>query len=64
MLTTAAATNNRFTLGIGLSHKIVSEEMLGMSDDRPAKHMHGYLSVLMPMVRGEQVNYEGEQYRA
>ena len=28
-LTTAAATGNRFTLGIGLSHKLVIEDMLG-----------------------------------
>ena len=62
-LTTAAATNNRFTLGIGLSHQIVIETMLGMSYERPAKHMREYLSVLMPLARGEQANFEGEQYR-
>jgi F420-dependent oxidoreductase-like protein len=62
-LTTAAATNNRFTLGIGLSHKIVIEDMLGMSYDAPARHMREYLSVLMPLARGEQVNFHGEQYR-
>ena len=62
-LTTAAASNNRFTLGIGLSHKLVIEDMLGMSYDKPAKHMREYLSVLMPLVRGEMANFEGEQYR-
>lgn len=62
-LTTAAATDSRFTLGIGLSHKIVIEDMLGMSYDKPAKHMREYLEVLMPLVRGEAVNYDGEQYR-
>jgi len=62
-LTTAAATNNRFTLGIGLSHKVVIEDMLGMSYDKPAKHMREYLSVLMPLARGEQVNFQGEQYK-
>ncbi len=61
-LTTAAATNNRFTLGIGLSHQVVIETMLGMSYDKPAKHMREYLSVLMPLARGEQANFEGEQY--
>ncbi len=61
-LTTAAATNNRFTLGIGLSHKLVIEDMLGMSYDKPAKHMREYLSVLMPLVRGEVANFQGEQY--
>ena len=62
-LTTAAASNNRFTLGIGLSHKLVIEDMLGMSYDKPAKHMREYLSVLMPLARGEQANFEGEHYR-
>ncbi len=62
-LTTSAATNNRFTLGIGLSHKLVIEDMLGMSYDKPAKHMREYLSVLLPLVRGEAANFQGEQYR-
>ncbi|NKC01626.1 MAG: TIGR03564 family F420-dependent LLM class oxidoreductase [Pseudomonadales bacterium] len=62
-LTTAAASNNRFTLGIGLSHQIVIETMLGMSYDKPAKHMREYLSVLMPLARGEQANFQGEHYR-
>ena len=61
-LTTAAASNNRFTLGIGLSHQLVIEGMLGMSYDKPAKHMREYLSVLMPLVRGEAANFQGEQY--
>lgn len=62
-LTTAAATGNRFTLGIGLSHKVMIEDMFGMSYDKPANHMREYLSVLMPLVRGETVTYQGEQYR-
>lgn len=62
-LTTAAATDNRFTLGIGLSHQVVIETMLGMSYDKPAKHMREYLSVLMPLARGETANFAGEQYK-
>ena len=62
-LTTAAATENRFTLGIGLSHKLVIENMLGLSYDHPAKHMREYLEVLMPLLRGETLNYNGELYR-
>ena len=62
-LTTAAATNNRFTLGIGLSHQIVIENMLGFSYEKPAKHLREYLEVLMPLARGETVNFNGEQYR-
>ena len=62
-LTAAAATGNRFTLGIGLSHKIVIENMLGLSYDKPARHMREYLDVLMPLLRGETLNYQGELYR-
>ena len=62
-LTTAAATGNRFTLGIGLSHKVVIENMLGLSYDHPAAHMREYLDVLMPLLRGETVTYEGELYQ-
>jgi 5,10-methylenetetrahydromethanopterin reductase len=62
-LTTAAASGGRFTLGIGLSHQLVIEGMLGMSYDQPARHMREYLSVLMPLARGETVNFQGEQYR-
>lgn len=62
-LTTAAASGNRFTLGIGLSHKLVIEDMFGLSYDKPAHHMREYLSVLMPLVRGETATFEGEQYR-
>jgi len=62
-LTAAAATGNRFTLGIGLSHKVVIENMLGLSYDKPASHMREYLDVLMPLLRGEAVAYQGEQYR-
>ena len=62
-MTAAAATDNRFTLGIGLSHKVVIEDMLGLSYDAPAKHMREYLSVLMPLIRGEMANHNGEYYR-
>lgn len=62
-LTTAAATDNRLTLGIGLSHKVVIEDMLGFSYDRPARHMREYLSVLLPLLRGETTAFAGEQYR-
>ena len=63
-LTTQAASGGRFTLGIGLSHQIVIENMYGYSFERPARHMKDYLSALMPLLRGEQVAYEGETLKA
>lgn len=63
-LTAQAAAEGRFTLGIGLSHRVVIEGMLDISYDRPARHMREYLQVLMPLLHGEAVRYEGEQYTA
>lgn len=62
-LTAAAACGGRFTLGIGLSHKMVIEDMLGLSFDKPARHMREYLDVLMPALRGEPLDYDGDEYR-
>jgi alkanesulfonate monooxygenase SsuD/methylene tetrahydromethanopterin reductase-like flavin-dependent oxidoreductase (luciferase family) len=60
--TVAAASGNRLTLGIGLSHKVVIESMLGMSYDKPVRHLREYLSVLMPLSRNEPAKFRGETY--
>ncbi|MGE0383364.1 MAG: TIGR03564 family F420-dependent LLM class oxidoreductase, partial [Gammaproteobacteria bacterium] len=59
-LTAQAALGGRLTLGVGLSHRWVIEEMLGLSFARPARHMREYLQALVPMLNGEQVDYTGE----
>ena len=61
--TAQAAAGGRFTLGIGLSHKMVIEDMFGLSYDKPARHMREYLEVLGPLLRGDAADFEGEQYR-
>jgi len=63
-LTASSLTNGRFVLGIGLSHQLVIEGMLGMSFQQPARYMREYLSILMPALRGEPVNFEGERLTA
>jgi F420-dependent oxidoreductase-like protein len=63
-LTVQAATGGRLVLGIGLSHKMVVEGMWGCSFDHPARYMEEYLSILMPMLAGEQVSFQGEVLRA
>ncbi|MBG0817072.1 TIGR03564 family F420-dependent LLM class oxidoreductase [Planomonospora sp. ID82291] len=63
-LTVNAALDGRLTLGIGLSHQVVVEGMFGYGYDRPARHMREYLSVLMPLARGENVTFEGETITA
>src|SRR5215510_7501097 len=62
-LTAQAASDGRFTLGIGLSHQVVIEKMFGLSYARRISHMQEYLSVLKPLLRGEAVKYKGEEYR-
>jgi len=62
-LTAGVACGGRFTLGIGLSHQLVIEGMMGLSFEKPAAHMREYLEVLAPLLRGERVNHQGERYR-
>lgn len=62
-LTTQAACRGRFALGIGLSHQLVIENMLGLSYARRARHMREYMAVLGPLLRGEPAKFEGEEYR-
>jgi 5,10-methylenetetrahydromethanopterin reductase len=58
--TAALALQGRLTLGIGLSHKIVIEDMYGFDFSRPLRHMDEYLSVLGPLLNGENVAFSGE----
>ncbi len=62
-LTTQSACSGRFALGIGLSHKLVIEDMFGLSYERRAKHMREYMAVLGPLLRGEPVQFKGEEYQ-
>jgi F420-dependent oxidoreductase-like protein len=59
-LTVQDAAGGRFCLGIGLSHQVMVEGIWGLSFDRPAKYMREYLSILMPLLSGEQVSFAGE----
>ncbi|PZG20819.1 TIGR03564 family F420-dependent LLM class oxidoreductase [Nonomuraea aridisoli] len=63
-MTANAALGGRFTLGIGLSHKVVIENVFGYSFERPGRHMKEYLDILVPAAKGEQVSYEGETLKA
>lgn len=62
-LTASAASSGRFTLGIGLSHKVVIEDMLGMSWARSYSHMREYLAVLLPLMHEGSVQHDGSEYR-
>jgi F420-dependent oxidoreductase-like protein len=62
-LTVNAISGGRLCLGIGLSHQIVIESMMGMSFAKPVRHLREYLTVLGAMSRGESVAFQGEDYR-
>jgi F420-dependent oxidoreductase-like protein len=62
-LTVQAATDGRFSLGIGLSHQVLVEAVYGLSFDQPLRSMREYLAVLMPLLRGERVAFQGETLR-
>jgi 5,10-methylenetetrahydromethanopterin reductase len=62
-LTAQAAARGRFVLGIGLSHKLVIEDLMGLSYEKPARHMREYMAVLGPLMRGEPAKFDGEEFR-
>ncbi|MGW4643759.1 TIGR03564 family F420-dependent LLM class oxidoreductase [Sphaerisporangium sp. NPDC004334] len=63
-LTADLALGGRLALGVGLSHRVVIEDMYGYSYDKPARHMREYLAVLAPLLRGERADVDGETLRA
>jgi F420-dependent oxidoreductase-like protein len=63
-LTVQAASGGRLTLGVGLSHQLVIENVFGQSFEKPVRHMREYLSILVPVLEGEQVTFAGETLSA
>jgi F420-dependent oxidoreductase-like protein len=63
LATSLAMDRPGFTLGVGPSHQPIVEGMLGLSYDHPGRHTEEYLQVLAPLLRGEAVRFEGEEYR-
>lgn len=52
------------TLGVGPSHRPVIENMFGLSYDHPGRNTEEYLRVLAPLLRGEGVDFDGEDWTA
>jgi F420-dependent oxidoreductase-like protein len=63
-LATQAATGGRLTLGIGLSHKGMVEQVFGVPYARPAKHMRDYLEILISLLHEGHAEYAGDEYRS
>jgi F420-dependent oxidoreductase-like protein len=51
-LSVQAVCGGRLTLGLGVSHHWVIDEMLGLPYDQPARTMRAHLDVLDPALRG------------
>ncbi len=62
-LSTHDACDGRFTLGIGLSHQVVVEDLWGLSFEKPVRHAREYLTVLRSLFDDGAVNHRDEAYR-
>ncbi len=63
-LTTSHVVDGRLTLGIGLAHKVMVEEMFRVPFDAPARHMSEYLDVLLPAMSDRSVDATGSTWSA
>ena len=59
----AIGAKDRFVLGVGPSHQPVIEGMFGLPYDHAGRHTEEYISILAPLLRGEAVKFEGEDFR-
>lgn len=59
-LTLNMIAGGRFTLGVGVTHRTVTEGMWGISWDRSVRRLSEYLDGLLPLLAGEPVNATGE----
>jgi F420-dependent oxidoreductase-like protein len=53
-----------FTLGIGPSHGSLIDGVFGLSYDHPGRNTEEYLRILVPLLRGEQVDFDGHDWSA
>jgi F420-dependent oxidoreductase-like protein len=63
-LSTQNASAGRLTLGIGLSHQMVIENMFGYSFEKPVRHMREYLTILMSLLHTGAASFTGETLTA
>ncbi|HEY7104794.1 MAG TPA: TIGR03564 family F420-dependent LLM class oxidoreductase, partial [Acidimicrobiia bacterium] len=58
----SAMGRNGFTLGIGPSHLPAIEGSLGLSYAHPGRHTEEYVTIVTRLLRGEPVEWHGEEY--
>ncbi len=59
--TAQAAVDGRFVLGIGPSHQVFVEGLMGLAYDRPRAFTADHLAGLLPLLAGDAVDHDGEQ---
>ncbi|MCV7301921.1 TIGR03564 family F420-dependent LLM class oxidoreductase [Mycobacterium barrassiae] len=63
-LTLSLISGGRFKLGIGMSHRLVTEGMWGISWDRAVRQLREYLDGLQPLLAGQPADATGEIWTA
>jgi 5,10-methylenetetrahydromethanopterin reductase len=59
-LTLSRLSGNRFSLGLGLNHPKMSEELWGVPWEKPVRRMNEYLDGLLPLLAGIAADSVGE----
>jgi 5,10-methylenetetrahydromethanopterin reductase len=59
-LTLNLISGGRFTLGIGMSHRMVTEQMWGVTWDKAVRQMREYLDGLLPLLAGQPAEAVGD----
>jgi 5,10-methylenetetrahydromethanopterin reductase len=59
-LTLSLIGNGRFILGLGMTHRAVTEGMWGIPWDKPVRRMREYLDGLQPLLAGQAADAVGE----
>jgi 5,10-methylenetetrahydromethanopterin reductase len=59
-LTVNLIAGGRFTLGLGMTHRMVTEGMWGIPWDKPVRRLGEYLDGLLPLLSGKDVDATGE----
>ena len=56
--------DGRFTLGVGLSHPNIIEDWLGMPYANGVSKMREYLSIVRPLLDGNEADFVGDHFTA
>lgn len=59
-LALSSISGGRFILGLGMTHRIVTEGMWGIPWDKPVRRLGEYLDGLLPLLDGRDANATGE----